>query len=266
MQLFKIISGFQSGVYNMSLDEALLEAVRLQQEPVLILRTYLWHEPTLSLGVNQKVRDIRFLMDFYGHQQREPGLGAPQPKQRVQALVRRPTGGRAILHGQDISFAFITNDVPVLQQSLKASYELYSAIVRQALSQLSLPVELAQEAGDKDYTRSPVCFETHTPSDLVSNNGQKLAGSAQLRRAGGLLQHGSAFLKPFGITAEQFDAAFFQAAETTFGQPVVQYPSEALVAIEPMRRELEQRYISDSGGILANASTIKGSHLDSASF
>lgn len=250
----------------MSLDEALLEAVRIQSEPILILRTYLWNEPTLSLGVNQRVRDIRFLMDFYGHQQREPSLGAQQPKQRVQALVRRPTGGRAILHGQDISFAFITNDPQVLKQNLKTSYELYSAMVRQALAELSLPLELAQEAGDKDYTRSPVCFETHTPSDLVSQDGQKLAGSAQLRRSGGLLQHGSAFLKPFGITEEAFNQALFHAAEMTVGQPIVPYPSEALAAIEPMRRELEKRYISDSGDILANASTIKGSHLDSASF
>jgi lipoate-protein ligase A len=266
MHIFKIISGFQSGAYNMSLDEALLETVRMHPEPILLVRTYLWQEPTLSLGVNQKVRDIRFLMDFYGHQQREPGLGAPQPKQRVQALVRRPTGGRAILHGQDISFSFITNHSQVLKQGLKASYEIYSDIVRRALDALGQPVDMAQGAGDRDYTRSPVCFDTHTPSDLLGRDGKKLAGSAQLRRSGGLLQHGSAFLKPYGISEADFNEALFTATERILGQPVVPYPPEALAALEPFRRDLEEGYVRDSGEILANASTIKGSHLDPASF
>jgi lipoate-protein ligase A len=154
----------------------------------------------------------------------------------------------------------------VLKLGLKASYEQFAAMLRQALLQLTLPVEMASDADDRDYTRSPVCFETHTPSDLVSSSGQKLAGSAQLRRAGGLLQHGSAFLKPFGISDMQFNQAFLDAVETALGQPAVLYPPEAMAAMEPMRRELEKSYIQDSGEILANASTIKGSHLDPASF
>jgi lipoate-protein ligase A len=118
MELYRIDSGFQSGVFNMALDEALLEFVRRDLVPRLIVRTYGWEVPTLSLGVNQAVRDIQFLMDFYGK---------PSP---VQAVVRRPTGGRAILHGEDISYSFITNDPAVLKLNLNDSYCIYAGLVR----------------------------------------------------------------------------------------------------------------------------------------
>lgn len=258
MDIYSIASGACSGIYNMALDEALLEHVRHQAEPLLIVRTYQWEVPTLSLGVNQKVRDIRFLLEFYGK-----GSGCQQP---VQAVVRRPTGGRAILHGQDISYSFITNEPAVLRQSLKDSYAVYAGIIRDTLALLALSVNFTDAAGDRDYLRSPVCFETHTASDLVGEDGKKLTGSAQLRRSGGLLQHGAAFLQPYAISESQFHQALIEITATTFHQAVTPIPAEWLAAAEPKRLELEVAYRNESREILDNASTISGSHLEPASF
>ena len=254
MRAFSLESGLQSGIYNMALDEALLEFVRSEPEPTLIVRTYRWDEPTLSLGVNQQVRDIRFLLDFYGKEN------------PVNAVVRRPTGGRAILHGEDISYSFITNDSTVLKQSLKGSYAIYAGIVQQALGSLALNAQFTDTASGRDYLRSPVCFETHTPSDLLGPDGKKLSGSAQLRRAGGLLQHGAAFLAPYGVSEAVFASALRTAAAESLHMLVEPYPAYKLDTLKPALSELEAAYCKESVGILASASITTGSHLEPASF
>lgn len=253
MRLLTLSSGARTGIYNMALDEALLEWVRILPEPILLVRTYRWDVPTLSLGVNQKVRDLDFLLRHYGQ------------GQEIRAIVRRPTGGRAILHGQDISFSFITNQPKILQQGLKEAYAIFSRTVRQALQSLGLQTRLAAEAGTRDYLRSPVCFQTHTPSDLLALDGEKLSGSAQLRRAGGLLQHGAAFLAPWGIQEDAFFEALCQVSAATFGQPFNALSSlqvEALIADWPHWLEV---YASASNEMLASVSTTSGSHLLPAS-
>jgi lipoate-protein ligase A len=263
LRVYSLQSGEQSGIYNMALDEALLESLRVQAQadsPVLIVRTYRWEEPTLSLGVNQQVRDIQFLLNFYG-QHHAPGQAEP-----VRAVVRRPTGGRAILHGEDLSYAFITNDPAVLKLSLKTSYSIYADVVRTALQQLALAVQAAGNAGERDYLRSPVCFETHTPSDLLGKDGQKLSGSAQLRRAGGLLQHGAAFLSPYGVEEHAFSQALFSATAQAFQQPLEVYPAEALALLRDNLSALQANYAKLSGEMWAKVSTIKGSHLAPDSF
>ena len=269
LRIYRLQSGIDSGIRNMATDEALLEMVRLQQAPMLIVRAYRWSEPTLSLGVNQQVRDIHFLLNFYrGDLQpdRPRSSASEEPDQKVQAVVRRPTGGRAILHGEDISYAFITNDLEVLKASLKVSYGIYADIVQQALERLSLTVTVAKAAGDKDYLRSPVCFETYTSSDLLGRNGKKLTGSAQLRRYGGLLQHGAAFLSPYGVGESEFSEALFNATEKAFGQPVEDFTEHVFgSSFEPLFQELQQVYAKVSGEILANVSTTSGSHLLPAS-
>jgi lipoate-protein ligase A len=250
MQLFGIESGFQSGVYNMALDEALLEWVRLESQPTLIVRTYQWEVPTLSLGVNQAVRDIQTLLAVYGK------------NQQVQNIVRRPTGGRAILHGEDISFSFITNNPSVLKQSLNDSYQTFSELIQQTLQSLNIAVQQSHQAQGKDYLRSPVCFETLTPSDLLADNGQKLAGSAQLRRFGGLLQHGAAFLNAYDIAAECFSRQLFETTAAYAQSCLNPFPLEL---IQVQHEQLQTAYLNASTEIWASASTTSGSHLVPAS-
>lgn len=234
----------------MALDEALLEWVRLEEPPTLIVRTYRWERPTFSLGVNQGDRDIYLLLKRHG-----------KPS-GVCDLVRRPTGGRAILHGEDISFSFVTNAPELLKCSLKASYATFSKILQKALQRLGIPVSQSMQAQNRDYLRSPVCFETHTPSDLLSSEGKKLAGSAQLRRLGGILQHGAAFLKPYGTDYAPFSEQLFQAAADFTQSTPEPFP---LALVQPLRQQLEAAYLKASGEILANAATTSGSHLAPAS-
>jgi lipoate-protein ligase A len=255
--LFSLNSGLQSGAHNMAMDEQLLEWVRaLPTDSVIwIIRTYQWRTPTLSLGVHQPERDWGGLWRQYGTQ---------TPSGESIEWVKRPTGGRAILHGEDLAFSFLSNDPALLTASLNDSYALMMHWMAQTLSQLGVPVATSQEASGKAYTRSAICFETHTPSDLLSQSGQKLAGSAQLRRAGGLLQHGSAFVKDFGIAHDTLSQQFFQTVAQAFGRSRIA-PFEPDESFQAQLAQRERDYIQASGEILEKASTTAGSHLEPAS-
>lgn len=254
MRVWMVESGPRSGDYNMALDEVLLDRLRAEtatSEPQLVVRTYLWERPTLSLGVNQSVRDVPELLTLYSDASGEtPGL------------VRRPTGGRGILHGRDISFSFITNDPALLRQNLKDSYCHLTKFVSQALTQCALQIQCSAEQSERAYLRSPVCFQTQTPSDLLGPNGEKLVGSAQLRRAGGLLQHGAAFIQAYDISPETFSRALIFAVSAFYNAEAQPYD---LAVLNAGLNEKIDAYRNESRGILASVSTTAGSHFTPAS-
>lgn len=161
-----------TGARNMAVDEALLRAIGAGEAPPT-LRLYDWIPPTLSLGFGQSLCDVDQL------RLHERGWG----------LVRRLTGGRAILHTDELTYS-ITVPVthPLAQGSIVESYRRISAALGAAARALgALPeAERAAERG----AGSAVCFETPSHYELTVS-GRKLAGSAQARRHGGLLQHGS---------------------------------------------------------------------------
>jgi lipoate-protein ligase A len=164
----------------MATDSVLLDEVCEPGTPrVLIARLYTWDRPTLSLGRNQRESDLPAL------QQRYP---------QAQAVVRRPTGGRALLHGDDVSFAFITNAPEVLRLSLRDSYCLFSTWIKTALAELGVPLVSCDDASDAGYVVDPSCLATQTPYDLKTPTGQKVVAASQRRRQGGLLQHGAIFI------------------------------------------------------------------------
>jgi lipoate-protein ligase A len=216
--LLKGIKGFwlepkiQSGVDNMETDKHLMQQVQAYMESIFLLRAYAWQEPTLSLGVNQPEKDLITLA---------PPVAMP--------IVRRPTGGRAIWHGDDYSYAFISNSPVLLRLSVKDSYCIISQVLKHALQGLSIDTASSeaceQSAPDisdkKSYTRSPECFATQMPDDLIRNSGtkktQKIAGSAQCRKAGVLLQHGSVYLKDEGVSFERFSQALKDSMQISVG-------------------------------------------------
>lgn len=159
----------------MAIDEALLQAVEQgQSQP--ILRLYSWQPPTLSLGYSQPYADV--------------DLSAL--KARGWGLVRRPTGGRAILHTDELTYAVILPlDHPLAAGGVLASYQRLSKGLLLALQQLGLAVEIEQETTLTAEARSnPVCFEVPSAYELTVQ-GKKLIGSAQTRRRRAMLQHGS---------------------------------------------------------------------------
>jgi lipoate-protein ligase A len=160
------------GAANMARDEALLRAVGARLAPPT-LRLYAWRPPTVSLGYGQRIADID-----------EARLAA-----HGWGLVRRLTGGRAILHTDELTYSVtLPADHTLAQGNVIDSYRRISLALQQAAQRMGIAPEARPAAAPG--TVSPVCFETPSHYELTVF-GRKLVGSAQARRHGGLLQHGS---------------------------------------------------------------------------
>jgi len=170
-----IINKPADGAWNMAVDEAILEAVS-SKESMPTLRLYAWHPACLSLGYSQNFQDV----DFQRLQERGWGI------------VRRLTGGRAILHADELTYALIApTDEPLVAGSLLESYNRIARGLLKALEILGLPVEInAPTPGLNTNATGPVCFEMPSAYEITFQ-GKKLIGSAQARRKHGVLQHGS---------------------------------------------------------------------------
>jgi lipoate---protein ligase len=219
--ILKDLEGFwfepriDSGELNMETDKRLMETVQTHAHPLVLLRAYAWAQPTLSLGIHQPIKDL-------------DNLSPPES----MPIVRRPTGGRAIWHGEDYSYAFVSNAPALLHLSVKDSYCVISQILKRTLQNLGIESESAASCISKKdtnkpsgtYTRSPECFATQMPDDLVVKAGnssvQKIAGSAQCRKSRVLLQHGSVFLNKEGVFFDAFATALKGAFETFLKDPV----------------------------------------------
>lgn len=158
------------GADNMALDEALLERARATGESVA--RVYTWARPTLSLGRHQTAAGC-YDLDLAA------ALGVD--------VVRRPTGGRAVLHGRELTYAVAG---PAGEGSLREAYERVTALLLDALHRLGVPAAQAEPAGRAPAPTLAPCFELPTRDELVVD-GRKLVGSAQWREDGAFLQHGS---------------------------------------------------------------------------
>ena len=165
------------GAANMALDEALLERARLTGESVL--RVYGWRAPTLSFGRNQAA-----LGAYDAGRLRERGL----------AVVRRPTGGRAVLHAREVTYSVAApvrgSEPGAGRASLAESYARINRLLCDGLRRLGVAAEVAVRAGRAPRPVASPCFETPVAGELVVG-GRKLVGSAQWRDGGALLQHGS---------------------------------------------------------------------------
>ncbi|MBN2045648.1 MAG: lipoate--protein ligase family protein [Anaerolineales bacterium] len=163
------------GPWNMAVDEAILEStIRGHNPPTL--RLYAWDPPCLSLGYAQPVSDVNLpALETFGWD-----------------LVRRPTGGRAILHTDELTYSVCGPDTdPVLAGDILSSYQRLSSAILAALQQIGLGVQaLPKEKETPGRPPEPICFET--PSNYeITINSKKLVGSAQSRRKNGVLQHGT---------------------------------------------------------------------------
>jgi lipoate---protein ligase len=179
-----------TGAEQMAIDSWLLDQHVKGLQPSS-LRFYTWLKPTLSLGYHQR--------QFPAHWNNLYWQGQPID------LVRRPTGGRAVLHQGDLTYALVTS-------GLKGSRrEVYRQLCQFLIEGwLSLGVVLSFGGAERGYSRTSNCFATATAADLVMSDGYKLIGSAQVYREGCVLQHGSMRLQP--------DSALFEAV---FGEKIL---------------------------------------------
>lgn len=163
-----------SGARNMATDAALLAHAR--RTGTAIFRTYSWSCPTLSLGRHERGRGLYDPARLDAH-----GVD----------IVRRPTGGRALLHHRELTYSVAA---PIGTASLGVSYSAINSLLRDALARLGVGVVEAVRTGRSLRPEGSACFATPSPGELVWQ-GRKLVGSAQLREAGALLQHGSILLE-----------------------------------------------------------------------
>ncbi len=160
---------------NMALDEAILEAHRKNLVPPT-LRFYGWAPPSVSIGYSQKM-DAETIERI---------------KSKGFDVVRRLTGGRAVLHFGELTYSFIASP-PVLSEQLNEAYKQICQGLILGLKNLGVQAELGKSINSKQYKDFSDCFLATTQADLQVN-GKKMVGSAQLRRQGAVLQHGSILL------------------------------------------------------------------------
>jgi lipoate-protein ligase A len=176
-----IDTDYGDGYYNMALDEALLLSVSSGQSPP-ILRFYRWNPPTLTLGYFQKL-EKEVLPDVC--------------KSKGIQIVRRLTGGRAILHQHELTYSVIASEKQKqVSGSIIESYLKISKALSKGLSIFGVETEMA--ARPSKEKGSAACFDAPSWYEIVWQ-GKKLVGSAQTRKYGCLLQHGSI---PFKIDIE----------------------------------------------------------------
>jgi lipoate-protein ligase A len=239
-QIWRLIPLLEAtGNVQMAVDRWLLEQHLSGQHPPT-LRFYTWSPPAISLGYHQK--------KYPEHWQHLTWQG-----EKVD-LVRRPTGGRAVLHQGDLTYAVVNSG---LNGSRVEAYQKICEFLILGWSQLG--VDLHYGAAGRGYIHNPDCFGTATDADLVTVDGYKLIGSAQLRRSGAILQHGSMRLQPdtklftevFGaesftnvqlpqnLSIEQMIAVLIAAASDCFGielavQPLSEDEWKAILALPPL--------------------------------
>jgi len=169
-----LVTPAQSGAANMAMDHALMERARRTGERVF--RVYTWSSPTLSLGRHQAARGR---------------IDTGAARQLGVSLVRRPTGGRALLHHREVTYS-VTASLE-REESARDWYESINEVLLAALHALGVNAKPALVSGRTPLPGSGSCF-VRADDGEISVDGLKLVGSALLRQDGALLQHGSILL------------------------------------------------------------------------
>jgi len=158
----------------MAIDEATLAAVAEgRSQPTL--RFFAWEPPCLSIGYNQAMNEVDII----------------RCQQAGVDVVRRPTGGRAILHTDELTYSIVApQDEPRVAGGVVESYRRLSAGLVRGLRLLGVDVVQAEAGHGQGADVSAACFDVPSAYEITAG-GKKLLGSAQVRRKGAVLQHGS---------------------------------------------------------------------------
>ncbi|GEB31590.1 MULTISPECIES: lipoate--protein ligase family protein [Brevibacillus] len=178
-----VVTEPMSPAMNMAVDEAILQLHSEGKVPPTV-RFYTWDPATLSIGYFQKaIKEINL------EEVQRRGLG----------FVRRATGGRAVLHDQELTYSVIVSeDHPRMPSGVTEAYKIISLGLLHGFQNLGLAAEMVSLASEEEKEKynspgSSACFDSPSWYELVVE-GKKVAGSAQTRQKGVILQHGSILL------------------------------------------------------------------------
>lgn len=175
-----IDTGANIGAYNMAVDEELLARAQAG-ENVPVLRFYTWDPAAVSIGRFQKI---------------EEAVNAGACKQRGIDIVRRITGGRAVLHRRELTYSIIGRTYePLFPTTVLGTYKLIAAGLLQGLKNLGIPAEMVSRSNRhaalvKKDAQDFACFSSPSWYEILVH-GRKIIGSAQRRLSGAFLQQGS---------------------------------------------------------------------------
>jgi len=173
-----ILDGAIDGENNMAMDAALLDQIDQSSNIRTIVRFYGWRKPTISLGRNQKI---------------ENAVDAGYCLANGIDIVHRPTGGRAVLHDDELTYAVVSNDSSCFGDTIYGNYRRVSEALCLGYNRLGVPAMLAPDTRRINALNNgadPPCFLSPSRYELIAG-GRKIAGSAQRRTRRSFLQHGS---------------------------------------------------------------------------
>jgi len=201
-----IIDPPSPGCDNMATDEALLVAASSDRASSPLLRIYGWSEPTLSIGYLQKSAPFA-------------GYGLP--------MVRRITGGRALLHDDELTYAVVAGaESELYAMGIVNCYSSISRAIVEALREFGVDADFARPDSPSAYRRHNACFASSARYEVLVK-GKKIAGSAQRRLRGALLQHGSIIFR--------FDKALWG---TIFGEEAISKTATLMDSGQEIERTL----------------------------
>lgn len=216
----------QGGFENMAADEALLRSAAAERAFRPVLRLYGWTGPTVSLGYLQKAAPFA-------------GLGVP--------LVRRVTGGRALLHDFEFTYAVIAGaGNPLYSMGISGCYSAVSRAIVLTLREFGIEAEFSRPSSPAAYRRSGACFASSARYEVLVR-GRKIAAGAQRRVKHGLLQHGSII---FGLNTELWS--------TIFGEEVAVKTATVSEFCKVERELFGQVFVEKAGGALQASFTPAG--------
>jgi lipoyl(octanoyl) transferase len=187
-----IDTGQCSAAYNMAVDEAISLSVKKETAPPT-LRLYGWASPSVTIGYFQKISEIGFDYCIL--------KGIP--------VVRRITGGRAILHADEMTYSFSVRTKGQFSGGLIDSYRRISAAFHCAFIKAGISPEITLNSRSRGFlpqygVKSPLCFQSASYGELTIQK-KKIIGSAQKRWIDGLLQQGSI---PFSLDRDEISRVF----------------------------------------------------------
>ena len=191
-----ITNGPENAFFNMALDEAISEAVRQKISPPT-LRLYQWERPSVSVGYFQKISEID--TDYCD--------------KKDYPVVRRLTGGRAILHDMELTYSLssLHNSFP-FNGSLLDNYKIISSALLAALNLIGTKAEMSLVKKRHEGHRDPACFKAPSYGE-VTVDSRKIIGSAQKRYKNGFMQHGSIL---FNFNPAELGSALMENAGNNF--------------------------------------------------
>ncbi|SDJ41415.1 lipoate--protein ligase family protein [Salimicrobium halophilum] len=212
---------------NMALDESLMKWHR-EKKIAPVLRFYTWSPAGLSVGHFQKT-DGRISKEGVSEHQVD--------------IVRRLTGGRAVLHDDELTYSvIIAEDHPMIPNTVKEAYLVLSEGLMKGYSRLGIEAEYAIPEEERMNNQSAVCFEEPSWYELTIH-GKKAAGSAQVRQKGVLLQHGSIPIRT--DEAKLFDM-FTYPSERVKERAKNGFKHKAVSIEDAMDEEVTVEYVHDA--------------------